>query len=192
LSSRSKHLYWRISGWKTFTFLAIQVFYSSYQHTEAKPAAYVCPCTPQVQWKVDWNEMCKSLLCAIKSRPRSITKLDFIYRMSRKFEAIGELLLFGKIRKNTKGEKLLHIMCFQSQVLEFLTWDEPLRRYTLYIVNSKKLRRCCHVDMTVKGWYVSRAGGSDCGDTGTAGNTKWTKPGKQQRLANCNVNVATS
>jgi hypothetical protein len=30
------------------------------------------------------------------------------------------------------------------------------------------------------------------GDTGAAGNTKWTKPGKQQRLSNCHVNVTTS
>jgi hypothetical protein len=40
---------------------------------------------------------------------------------------------------------------------------------------------------------VSIAGGSSSeGDTGTAGNAKFTKPGKQQRPANCHVNVATS
>jgi hypothetical protein len=45
--------------------------------------------------------------------------------------------------------------------------DKQLRRY-----NSKKLRRCCHVDMTAKGGCVSRVGvsGSE-GDTGTAGNS---------------------
>jgi hypothetical protein len=46
-------------------------------------------------------------------------------------------LLFGKIWKNVKREKLLQIMCFQSQVLEFFAYDEPLRRYTLYIINNK-------------------------------------------------------
>jgi hypothetical protein len=30
----------------------------------------------------------------------------------------------------------LQIMCFQPQVLEFFTQDEPLRRYTLYVINS--------------------------------------------------------
>jgi hypothetical protein len=39
--------------------------------------------------------------------------------------------------KNTESERLLQIVCFQSQVLGFFTQDEPLRRYTLYIINSK-------------------------------------------------------
>jgi hypothetical protein len=46
-------------------------------------------------------------------------------------------LLFGKIQKNVKREKLLQIMCFQSQVFKFFTWDELLQCYTLYIINSK-------------------------------------------------------
>jgi hypothetical protein len=101
-------------------------------------------------------------------------------------------LLFGKIRKNLKREKLLKIMCFQPQLLEFFAWDEPLRRYTHYVINSKMLRRCCHVDITV-GECLSRVEGSGSeGDTGTIGNTKWTKPGKPQRLGNCNVDMATS
>jgi hypothetical protein len=41
--------------------------------------------------------------------------------------------------------------------------------------NSKKLRQCCHVDMTAKGWYVSRVEGSgsewDTGTTRNSGNT---------------------
>jgi hypothetical protein len=46
-------------------------------------------------------------------------------------------------------------MCFQSQVLEFFTQDEPFRRNTPYIIDSKKLQRCCHIDMTEKGGCVS-------------------------------------
>jgi hypothetical protein len=45
--------------------------------------------------------------------------------------------LFGKIRKDVKREKLMKITCFQSQMLGFFTYDKPLRRYTLYIINSK-------------------------------------------------------
>jgi hypothetical protein len=42
-----------------------------------------------------------------------------------------------QIRENMKREKLLQIMCFQSQVLGFFSLDEPLRRCTLYIIGSK-------------------------------------------------------
>jgi hypothetical protein len=59
-------------------------------------------------------------------------------------------LLFGKTRKNITREKLLQIMCFRSQVLEYFTYDQLWRRYTPYIISSKKLRRCCHVDVTVR------------------------------------------
>jgi hypothetical protein len=48
-------------------------------------------------------------------------------------------MLFGKYRKNVNTETLLQFMCFQSQVLEFFTSDEPLRRYTLYIINREKV-----------------------------------------------------
>jgi hypothetical protein len=72
-----------------------------------------------------------------------------------------------------KRKKLLQIMCFQSQVLGYFTKDEPLRCYTLHIINTKKLRRRCHVDMTAKGVCVSIVEGSGSeGDTDTTGNTK--------------------
>jgi hypothetical protein len=42
-----------------------------------------------------------------------------IYQVSRNSGAIGELGYLEKIWKNVKREKLLQIMCFQSQVFEF-------------------------------------------------------------------------
>jgi maltoporin len=44
-----------------------------------------------------------------------------VYRVSQKSAAMGELGYLKKIWKNVKREKLLKIMCFQSQVFEFCT-----------------------------------------------------------------------
>jgi hypothetical protein len=52
--------------------------------------------------------------------------------------------LFGKIWKNVKREKLLQIMCFQSQVFEFCASDEPLQCYTLDMSVIK-----CHGDVAM-------------------------------------------
>jgi hypothetical protein len=44
-------------------------------------------------------------------------------------------MLFGKMRKNIKSEKLLQIMCLQSQEFEKFSQDEPsAKRYILTIV----------------------------------------------------------
>jgi hypothetical protein len=96
--------------------------------------------------------------------------------------------LFGKIRKNIKREKL-QIVCLQTQVLDFFLPMTNCYGATLYFISSRTLGRCCHVGMTARWGWVSRVGGSGSeGDTGTVGNTKWTKRGKQKRLANCHVN----
>jgi hypothetical protein len=50
-----------------------------------------------------------------------------------------EEMLFSNTRKNIKREKLLNMVCFSSQVLHIFAWDELLRRYTVYIISSKKL-----------------------------------------------------
>jgi hypothetical protein len=106
--------------------------------------------------------------------------------MCRKFEVIGELLLFGQIPENVKKENLLQIMCFQFQVLEFLP---RASRYggTLFALSLVKSWLFCHVDITAKGGCVSRVGGSGSeGDTGTTVNSGNTS------LFHCSVNVATS
>jgi hypothetical protein len=92
-----------------------------------------------------------------------------------------------------KEVKLMLIMCIRYQVPEFCTWNETLRRYTLYKKSSKTLWRCCNVGMTAKPVSLFRVKGSDNeGDAGTAGKAKWRKQAKQQWLPNCHVNVATS
>lgn len=56
---------------------------------------------------------------------------------------------FGKMQNRVKREKLLQF------VFPVFTWDEPFRRYALYVLNNKRLRRCCHVDKTEEGRCVS-------------------------------------
>jgi hypothetical protein len=67
--------------------------------------------------------------------------------MSHKSGAIGELGYLAKYGKNVKREKLLQIMSFQSQVFEFCTQGEPLRRYTLDTSVIK-----CYSDVAVLTW----------------------------------------
>jgi hypothetical protein len=52
------------------------------------------------------------------------------------------------IWKNVKREKLWQIMCFQSQVFEFCTLDEPLWRYTLDTSVIK-----CYGDVAMLIWW---------------------------------------
>jgi hypothetical protein len=46
----------------------------------------------------------------------------------------------AKYRKYVKRRKAAANHVFQSKAFEFFTWDEPLRRYTLYIINVKSYR----------------------------------------------------
>jgi hypothetical protein len=65
----------------------------------------------------------------------------FRCKMPHKSELIGEFLLFNKVGKNVKKEKLLQFMCFQSQELEFFfTLDKSLQHYTLHF-SGKTLRQ---------------------------------------------------
>jgi hypothetical protein len=68
------------------------------------------------------------------------------------------------------------------QVLEISTHDEPLRRYTRYIINSKMLRRCCYVDVTGKGGCVFIVEGS--GSKADTGRIRWGKTASGKN-ANC-------
>jgi hypothetical protein len=78
-------------------------------------------------------------------------------------EAIGELCYLKKNMENVKKEKLLQIMCFQTEVLEIL---HVASRYGPTILT------CCHVNMPEKGRCASRGGESgNEGDTGTARNS---------------------
>lgn len=54
------------------------------------------------------------------------------------------LVIWQNAKKWTEG-KLLQIVCFQSQVVEFFTDDEPLEHYTLYGIS----RSGVHVVMSV-------------------------------------------
>lgn len=58
-------------------------------------------------------------------------------------------LLFDQIRRNVTRE-MLQITRFHSQMLQFVAYVEPLRRYTLYIIINKKLRPSCHSEMKAK------------------------------------------
>jgi hypothetical protein len=80
--------------------------------------------------------------------------------MPNKFERIQ---LYGKIRENINREKAVANHVFPvSRDGKFFTLDEQLRLYTVYIKNSKKLLRCCLVDMTDKGGCVSTVLCSTC------------------------------
>jgi hypothetical protein len=101
-----------------------------------------------------------------------------LYRVSHKSRTTGEICNLAKYEKIYRGKS-----CCISCVSNIKGQSEPLRRYTLYIISSNKLRRCCHVDMTTKEGCLSRVGGTGSeGDTGNTGNTKWTKPGEPKRL----------
>jgi hypothetical protein len=50
-----------------------------------------------------------------------------------------------------KKKKVVANYKFPSKTVELFTHGKALRCCTLYITNSKKLRRRCHVDMTAKG-----------------------------------------
>jgi hypothetical protein len=47
-------------------------------------------------------------------------------------------------------EKLLRVMCLQSHVFYFCTWNEMLRAPLSWHVPIEMLLRCCHDDMTVE------------------------------------------
>jgi hypothetical protein len=68
--------------------------------------------------------------------------------VSHKSGAIGELHYLVKYGKNVKREKLLQIICFQSQVFEFFTQAEPLRHYTLDTSVTK-----CYGDVAMLTWW---------------------------------------
>jgi hypothetical protein len=54
-------------------------------------------------------------------------------------------VLFGIIRKKGKvgANRVFPVVAYSTE-------DEPLRRYTLYIISSIRFQRCYHVDMTVR------------------------------------------
>jgi hypothetical protein len=70
------------------------------------------------------------------------------YSMSRKSGATEELL-FSKLRKNVR-KKLLKCSVSSHNCCEFLTNSQLLQPKALYIMSSRKLRWCCHVNTTAK------------------------------------------
>lgn len=124
----------------------------------------------------------------------TLLRLVYVDNVSRNSWDHKRNVLFGKICKNRKRGMLLQIMCFQSQLKELrvFAYDRSLRHCILYVINIKKLRGCCHVDMTANGESILRVAEDSEGDSDATGNTKWKKPGKPQRTANCHVSVVTS
>lgn len=62
-----------------------------------------------------------------------------------------------------------------SNVGMFYLWQAITVVHSLHI-NSNKLRQCCQGDMTAKGGYVSRVGGSSSEEDMNMKQKQWTKP----------------
>lgn len=50
-----------------------------------------------------------------------------------------EICYLAKNEKNIKREKLLQILGFESEVLEFFAYDRPLQLHTVPTVNTKNV-----------------------------------------------------